>query len=263
MIEYKDLVNCKTTLSLADKKTYHNADRDYFDVVMTRIKNIKNLMVVICNTNGEPVCIARIDNVLHKVIETFPFSVKFEQLIKVENIVLQQLNCQTDKDQVIGRLDEFSSHESHNIWNDFHNYHLRNLELQLGTELFSKLAKAVIKLKEQLDGLRIRNSKWIPRRRLLKENSSYKKDFLMKVNVSNIRVQIQSESGDQCIIYLASCNKEPLDTIKSVVQMLEISGLTVQFKSAKVSSGQEQVITLLSLPKLILKKNFTLKNSPM
>lgn len=263
VIEYKDLINCKSTFSLKDKETYHNADRDYFDVVMTRVKQLRNLMVVVCNIHEEPLCIVRISNVFNKVIETFPFSMKFQQELKVENILLQQLNCQTEKDLVIGHIDEFSTNESYNVWNDFQNYHLRNLDLQLSTELFSKLIKFAMKFKEQLDGLRIRNSKWIPRRKILRENASYKKDFLLKVNVSSIQVQIQSESGDQCIISLASCNKDPLDNIKSVVDMLEVSNIKIQFRSAKCNFDQDQLVTLLSLPKVVIKKNFTLKNSPV
>lgn len=261
MTEYKDLTNCKSNFSAKEKEIYHNADRDFFDVFMVRNKTFKNIMVVICNTNEEPICIARIGNVFKKAIETHPFSMRFEQITKVENVVLQELDCQTDSDKIIGKLDEFSSHECFTIWNDFDNYHLRNLELKLSTEMLSKLVKMGLKLKEQMDGLNIKNSKWIPRRKILKENAAFKRDFIMKVDVNNIEVDIYSESGVNLSLSLGSITKEPLVIIKPVVNILEVSNLTVKFSSPQWNIEQDKPLTLFSVPKIILKKSYILKHS--
>lgn len=261
--EYKDLVNCRSNLSIADKKAFHNADRDFFDVDMTRTKTFKNMMVVVCNTNEEPICIVRIGNFYKKAVETHPFSMKFEQITKIENVTLQELDCQTDQDHIIGKMDEYSSHEHFTVWNDFENHHLRNLELKLSNQMLSKMVKMALKLKEQMDGLRIRNSKWIPRRKILKENAALKRDSILKVDVSNIQVNIFSESGVRFSITIGNINKEPQTVFKPVVNMLEVSNLTVNFSSPQWNIEQERELTLVSLPKVILKKSYCIKNSPV
>lgn len=116
-------------------------------------------MIVVCNTNEEPICIVRIGNFYKKAVETHPFNMKFEQITKVENVVIQELDSTSENDKVIGKLDEFSSHESFTVWNDFDNYHLRNLQIELSTQLLSKLIKMGMKIGEQMSGLGIKNSK--------------------------------------------------------------------------------------------------------
>lgn len=83
----------------------------------------------------------------------------------------------------------------------------------------------------------------------------------MKVDVNNIQVNIFSDSGVRFSLNLGAITKEPHTYFKSVVNMLEVSNLSVKFCSPQWNIDQDKELTLFSLPKVILKKNFTLKSN--
>jgi hypothetical protein len=264
VLEYRDLVHCRTTLTKADKEKFICADREYFDINLVRSKTYKNIMVVVCNTLDEPICIVTINNILDKTTECYPFNMKLERILKAEGIQIQNLE-DSNTDRQIGHLDEFVLEEKFTVWNDSESYHLRNFEIKLSTELVAKLTRFGLKINEQIKGLNLKRARWMPRRKVLRENAGFKRDFILKLNLSNINIQINAESKDYFIVKLASCYKKPMDTIEPTMTFAELSGFEVQFSSAKWNLGdhEQNLITLLSLPKTFIKKNFTLKDSPM
>lgn len=264
MLEYRDLVHCRTTLSPQEKERFICADRDYFDIVLVRSKTYKNIMVVVCNTLDEPICIVTVGNVLDKTTECYPFSMNLERILKVEGVNIQNLE-DSNTDKIIGHLDEFVLKEKFTIWNDSESYHLRNFDIKLTTELVAKLARFGVKINEQIKGLNLKRARWMPRRKVLRENAGHKRDFIMQLNLSNINIQVHAESKDFFVVKLASCYKKPMETIESTITLAELSGFEVLFSSAKWNLGDvdQNLITLLSLPKVFVKKNFTLKDSPM
>lgn len=246
----------------SEKREFINSDRDYFDINLIRGKTYKNIMIVVCNTMDEPLCIVTAANIIDKTTECYPFTMKLERILKAENIHIQNLeDSSTDKE--IGHLDEFVLKEKFTIWNDAESYHLRNFEAKLSTELLSKLGRFGVKINEQIKGLNLKRARWMPRRKILRENAAHKRDFIMKLNLSNINIQIFAESKDYFVIKLASCYKKYQEMIEPSVTLAELSGLEVQFSSAKWNLGDQNITTLLSLPKILVKKNFVLKDSPM
>lgn len=262
MLEFRDLTHCRTALNQAEKEEFIAPDREYFDIVLVRGKTYKNITVVVCNTMDEPICILTLGNIIDKTTECYPFNMKLERILKAEGINIQTLE-DSDSDRQIGHLDEFVLNEKFTIWNDSESYHLRNFDIKLSTELVAKLTKFGVKIMGQIKGLRLKRARWMPRRKVLRENAGHKRDFIMKLNLSNINIQINAESRDYFVIKLASCYKKTVDVIEPTVTLAELSNFEIQFSSAKWNLGDENLVTLLSLPKVFVKKNFTLKDSPL
>ena len=262
VLEYKDLVHSRLNFSQEEKNRFIKPDREYFDITLIRMKTYKNIMVVVCNTLSEPLCIVNITNIIDKTTECYPFQMNLERIVKAEGIQIQSID-DVNNYKEIGHLDEFVLKEKFTIWNDSESYHLRNFEAKLSTELLGKLGRFGVKINEQIKGLNLKRARWMPRRKVLRENAAHKRDFILKMNLSNINIQINAESGDYFVVKLASCYKKAQQIIEPTVNLAELSGFEVQFSSAKWNLGEENLVTLLSLPKAFVKKNFTLKDSPL
>ena len=129
-------------MNLTDEERikYYKPDRDLYDVLVTRIKGIKKLAAVICNTQDEPLCLVQASNILDKTIEAFPYNMLFEHVVKAENIVIQDTDISPEKDSVIGKLDEVVMNEHYDVWADLESYHLRNLYMDIPCQLLAKFA---------------------------------------------------------------------------------------------------------------------------
>ena len=127
----------KSNMSAQDKDKSFSPDRGLYDVKMVRKKFVKQLVVFLCNTADEPLCLVKTQNLLDITTETYPYTMLFERIIKTENLTLE--NVTLEQNQPIGKLDEIVLHEHFNIENDSESYHLRNFEANFDSSVLSKL----------------------------------------------------------------------------------------------------------------------------
>jgi hypothetical protein len=256
--ELKDMEHLRSTLSKEEKELFFVADRGIFDVNIIRSKSVKSLILVICDTLDAPLCILRAKNILQRTTECYPYEMKFENIVKAENLILQDIDCTSENDKIIGRIDEVVTTNCYTVWNDLDSYLLRNFEASLSSELLARLYLFGIKAKEQFGGLKIKSSRWVPRRKMLKDNAALKQDFILKLNVSNINLKINLEGDKYFMLNIASIQKEREEFIEPVISMLTLSNLEIGFSAPKWIESAGQPSNLITIPKIILKKNFSL-----
>ena len=87
-------------------------------MTIVRSKTVKKCVAVLCDTADEPMCIIRLDNILDKTTETYPFNMVIDHTVKAEKLVFQDIDSQSESDKVIGRIDEVVMSEFFNVWND-------------------------------------------------------------------------------------------------------------------------------------------------
>lgn len=261
MREFKDLEHIRSELSLADKIRYFNPEQGFYDVTLVREKSFSNIVIVICNTSDEPLCIFRAANVNDKITESYPFKMLYERVFRLDGIQIQDINSMGDKDQVLGTLDEIVMHEVYDAQNDLESYNLRNLDVALPIELAGKLAMFAMNAKEQFGGLRLKQARWIPRRKMLRDNGSLKQDFVLKINVSNVKLVINLTPEDFVMLKIGSAIKENYDEVEELVTQLEVSNLEVNYFTPKWEKEAKDIDPILIIPKITLKKGFWLSRA--
>src|SRR3990167_2226559 len=248
-------------MSLADKIKYFNPEQGFYDVTLIREKSFSNIVIVICNTNDEPLCIVRAVNISDKITESYPFNMLYERVFRLDGIQVQDINSMGEKDRILGSLDEVVMHEVYNSQNDLESYNLRNLDLAIPIELAGKLAVFGMNTKEQFGGLRMKQARWIPRRKMLRDNGALKQDFVLKINVSNVKLVINLNSDEFVMLKLGSAIKENYDEVEELVTQLELSNLELQYFTPKWEKEMKDIEPLLVIPKITLKKGFWLSRA--
>lgn len=89
----------------------------------------------------------------------------------------------------------------------------------MSSELALRFIKYMTEFGKQFSGLRMNRSKWVPRRKLIRENYMVKRDFLAVLNASNIKIRLVLDTGRIIQINLASVIKERADKIVQVAQL--------------------------------------------
>ena len=250
----------RSSFTDTEKEKFFTPDRGLFDVTIIRSKVINNLVVVICDTQDEPVCILRAKNIVNKTTEAYPYRMLFENIVKVEKLVLQDIDSIGESDNVIGRVDEITANSTYTVWADQDTYNVRNVEANLSSEQLAKLYLFGIKAAEQFGGLRIKSSRWVPRRKMLKDNASIKQDFIMKINVSNIHVKIYLETNRYFSLNIGSITREPVEIINPILTMLIVNNIELGFVAPEWAETTGHTSQLLSIPNITLKKTFSINN---
>lgn len=98
------------------------------------------------------------------------------------------------------------------------NFNLQSLDIEVSSELALRFIKYMTEFGSQFSGLRMNRTKWVPRRKLIRENYMLKRDFLAVLNASNIRIRLVLDTGRIIQINLASVIKEREDKIVQVVE---------------------------------------------
>jgi hypothetical protein len=226
-------------------------------------------VAVLCDTADEPMCIIRLDNILDKTTETYPFNMVIDHTVKAEKLVFQDIDSQSESDKVIGRIDEVVMSEFFNVWNDAESYHLRNFEADCSSHLLSKLlvygahAGKMFAVSPAHQGLRLKRSRWTPRRKVLRENAGLKRDYILKANLNNIRLRVTTETGDRFELNVGSLVKDPLDLVDPVVNLVTASNLELLFNTPKNTEDPDRFVPLVLVPKVVLKKNFSMNQASL
>ena len=146
-MEFKDLIHMRSNFTQAQKDKYFVPDRDLYDATLVRSKQVKQLVVVLCNTADEPLCIVRASNISDTTTETYPYRMSLDRKIKVENVILE--NASLASQSLIGRLEEVVIDEVFTVHQDVESYHLRNFDANFDSASLSKLVVFFKQAKEQ------------------------------------------------------------------------------------------------------------------
>jgi len=98
---------------------------------------------------------------------------------------------------------------------------------------------------------------------VLRENAGFKRDFILKVNLNSISLRVTTETGDRFSLNVGSVVKDPVDLLDSVVNMVTVSNLELLFNSPKNSEDPDKLVPLLRIPKVVLKKNFSMNQAAL
>lgn len=96
---------------------------------------------------------------------------------------------------------------------------------------------------------------------MLKENAVLKQDFILKVTASNINIKIGIDDNEYFLIKLGSAMKDVKETIENIIPWLLLTNLEILYSTQKSLTNPEKEEPLLTIPKIVVKKNFTMSQS--
>ena len=85
-----------------------------------------------------------------------------------------------------------------------------------------------------------------------------KRDFLLKINVSNILLRIITENQDSFILKIGSVFKDPVDVVETVSNLITVKDFDLSFVSVNQLFENETEMKLVGLPRITVKKNYSM-----